>query len=401
MKQSGRYTAITLALIYLIFSIAGARPLFARVVSVQKDQVNIRRGAGVTTEVIGKAGKGMMFAWQGAEKDWTRIILSDGQAGYIRNDLLQGFDEIAVTGSGVRIRQNPSLQGAVLGKADKGDKLEVLDYQKDWFKVRFGQVSGWISADFVKPGAAVILPSAPDPGQTEQEGDDPGADQESQNGQTPDAAYNFDSVTVSGGDREGVLSGKIITLDPGHGTRGVGKPVDPGAQGVKIGIWEKDVNLDVALKLKTILEDMGATIWMTHTGVTELDLFGRAEVANRNGSDIFVSIHTNASEKPTLSGHSVYFYAPDDDGRLSGQRNARQALARFVQDSMIKTCGRDDLGIKESNFVVLRQTNCPSILVETAFLSNAQEELLLAQGAFRLRLADAIAIGILKYFGAA
>ena len=378
----------------LIMGFMWAQPLSARVVAVQNDQVNIRQGASTETASIAKVKKGALFAWQGAADGWTQIIYTDGQSGYIRNDLLKGYDDVVVTGSSVRIRQNPSLQGAILESAKSGDRLEALDYEKDWFKVRYGQTVGWISGDYVKLGTAVDLPSAF------------GADVSGAStaptpvdGAATALGHNFDSVTVSTGAAGGILSGVVVTLDPGHGALTDGKPIDPGAQSAALKIWEKDVNLDIALKLRNILENMGATIWMTHSGSTNLNLNGRAAVANRNGSHLFISIHANSSENLALNGHSVYFYAPANDLRLSGQRNARQALARSVQHNLTKTCGRADLGIKESNFAVLRETNCPSILIETAFLSHVQEELLLAQGAFRQKLAEAIAAGVTDYLG--
>ena len=378
----------------LVLSAAGGRPLQARVVEVQSNQVNIRQGADISTVIADKASKGMIFAWQGAAEGWTQIALANGQAGYIRNDLLRGYDEIVATGSGVRVRQSPSLSGAVLGSVDKGDRLIVLDYRKDWYKVRYGQADGWISADYAKLGPAVDLPAAG----AAQAGAASGAGQSGQDGLQSGQVYDFSSVTVGTGTPGGALSGKVITLDPGHGTLAPGKPVDPGAQGINLGIWEKDVNLDIALKLKKILEGMGATVWMTHTGTTALDLNGRAALANQNGSHLFLSIHTNSSENLALNGHSVYFYAPAANVRLKDQREIRRLLASCVQDSLTRSCGRADLGVKENNFVVLRETNCPSILVETAFLSDAQEELMLAQGAFRQRLAEAVAAGIANFF---
>ena len=369
----------------LLFVLAGAQPLFARVIVVQKDQVNVRQGAGTATTVIGKAGKGVIFGYRGSEADWTRIAFSGEKMGYIRNDLLLGYDEAAVTGASVRVRQAPSLRGAVIGSAKKGDKLLVLDYQQDWYEIQYGQSVGWISADYIKLGEPVNLSKPP--------ADTPNGELNPQDGN----GFNFDSVTVSTGAPGGVLNGVVITLDPGHGTAVEGKPADPGAESATLGIWEKDVNLDVALKLRGILEGLGATVWMTHTGETSLDLYGRAEVANQNGSCLFISIHANSSENPALNGHSVYYYAPTANPKLGSQRSARQALARSVQNSLTRYCERTDLGIKENNFAVLRETNCPSILIETAFLSNAHEELMLAQGAFRQRLAEAIAAGIASY----
>lgn len=377
-----------LLLCCLLFAGAGAQPLCARVVVVQEDQVNVRRSAGLDATVAGKAAKGAVYAWLGAEEGWTMIAFSDGKPGYIRNDLLRGYDEAVVTGASVRIRQAPSLQGAILGGVKKGDRLSVQDYQGNWYKVRYGQAEGWISADFATLGEAIELAAV--------SGGQP-ATPDAQAAQ-PDVPPGFDSSTVGVGAPGGPLSGMIITLDPGHGTAAEGKPADPGAESASLGIWERDVNLDIALKLKRLLEASGATIWMTHTGYTSLDLNGRAALANRNGSHAFISIHTNSSENPALSGHSVYFYAPAASERLSSQRGVRQALAKAVQNSLTAYCGRADLGIKEGNFAVLRETNCPSILIETAFLSNAQEELLLAQGAFRQKLAEAIADGILRYY---
>jgi N-acetylmuramoyl-L-alanine amidase len=381
MKFSG-IAALCLGLtLSLTLTLAFAGPLGARVVVVDQDRVNVRQAAGTTSDIIGKVSKGMIFGWYGAAENWTQIMLPNGKTGYIRNDLLQGHDDVTVTGSSVRIRKSPSLEGVIMGQAKRGEKLAALDYQEGWFNVRYGEATGWISGDYVELGAPVVLSA-------------------SQTAAAPqEQAHNTDSVVAGAGSPGGLLSGKIITLDPGHGLRSDGGVSDPGAKGVNLGIWEKDVNLDIALKLKALLENMGASVWLTHTGATNLNLAGRAAVANDNGSHILVSIHANASESPQYSGHSVYYYAPANDPRFSGRRETTKALAQFVQDSMVSICGRANLGVKENNFVVVRETGCPSILVETAFLTNAEEEQLLAQGAFRQKLAEALAAGIKKYFG--
>ncbi|MDR0469168.1 MAG: N-acetylmuramoyl-L-alanine amidase [Peptococcaceae bacterium] len=395
---------VAIALIMVLVAATGVQPLIARVVVVQKENVNIRQDADARAEVVSKADKGMFFRWQGASDGWTQISYAEGVPGFIRNDMLQAYDEVVVTGASVRIRKSPMLNSEVLGGVKKGDALTVLDYQKGWYKVLYGQAEGWISADYAKLGSPVDLASTPATGQTpgtgENTSDPDDVEGASQGVPKPGETYNFDSAIVSKEVQPGVLSGKIITLDPGHGMISDGKPMDPGAQSAVLGIWEKDVNLDIALKLKKILENLGATVWMTHAGTTRLNLYGRAALANQNGSHIFISIHANSSENLALNGHSVYFYAPAADKKLGLQRSERKALAGYVQESMTKTCGLADLGVRENNFVVLRETDCPSILIETAFLSYTQEELLLSQGAFRQRLADAIAFGALKYFGA-
>lgn len=371
-----RLFAAALCLI-LICSFAG--PLAARVVTVEKDSVNIRSQATTQSEALGKVKEGQIFGWHGAESNWTKIMLS-GKYGYIRNDLLQGFDDLTVTGSTVRIRQSPSLSSEIADSAQRGEKLAVLDYQDGWFKVIRGTVTGWISADYVKLGEPVVLSVTENAGETKGTG-------------------NLDSVQITDSQVQGPLSGKIIVVDPGHGNTIAADSVDPGAKGRTLGLWEKDVNLDMAFKVCALLEAQGATVIMTHTGDTTMNLYDRAAVANNNNANIFVSIHANSSESKTLNGHSTYFYAPAGHATLGQQRDVRKALAQAVQSELVKAGGCTDLGVLESNFVVIRETKCPSILVETAFLSNAEDEAKLAQGAFRQTLAEGITNGIMKYFG--
>jgi N-acetylmuramoyl-L-alanine amidase len=151
-------------------------------------------------------------------------------------------------------------------------------------------------------------------------------------------------------------------------------------------LYEKDVNLSIASKLKTLLEQAGAKVVMTHTGSTDLTLAGRAEVANALKADIFVSIHANSSDGG-YSGHSTYYYAPSGHEILGAQRYSRQKLASLVQRELVKAGGRKDIGILEANFAVLRETKVPSILVETGYLSDAEEERLLGNDGYRQQLA--------------
>ncbi len=391
---------------------------YARVVEVQKDTVNIRQGTGTNTAIVGKSGKGKIYAWTGASGDWTKISFSGGKSGYIRNDLLKAYESVEMTGSSVRVRKSPSLKGAVLGSVNKGDILAVSDYQDGWYKVSFKNADGWVSAEFARLAQAASIQSIPilqaglngtaplgqvfQAAQTVFSALTEASDRDalsSRNAQTLLAPHDFSSATVTDKPVSGSLSAKVITIDPGHGSVSEDGRRDPGARGALIGLWENDINLDVALKLKFILESYGATVWMTHEGQTNLSLYGRAALANQNGSHIFISIHANASDNAALNGHSVYYYAPILDLRLASQRPLRQNLAKRMLEGLTKMAGRESLGVRESAFIVLKETNCPSVLVETAFLSHGDEEELLARGVFRQRLAEGLAAGTLKYFG--
>ncbi|WP_258360212.1 N-acetylmuramoyl-L-alanine amidase [Moorella sulfitireducens] len=191
------------------------------------------------------------------------------------------------------------------------------------------------------------------------------------------------------------IQGSKIVLDPGHGTDPEG--ADPGAIG-PTGVKEKDVNLAIAQKLAALLRGAGATVYLTRNGETcPYTLAGRAYYANDVGADLFISIHANASLSSESSGTSTYFYAPPGTA-LGEQREERQRLAAAIQAALVQAIGRKDLGVLEANFAVLRNTGMPSVLVETAFISNPTEEQLLNNPAFQARVAEGIFNGLGSYF---
>lgn len=187
------------------------------------------------------------------------------------------------------------------------------------------------------------------------------------------------------------LEGRIIVLDPGHGG------ADPGATGPG-GLREKDVNLDVAWKTARLLREEGVEVVMTRTGDVRLgatagqDLEARSRIANSSGADLFISLHCNASLSRTSNGTSVYYHAHP----VNSAQNAK--LARAVQDSLVRALGRKNLGAVSCNFYVLKYTDMPGVLVETAFLSNPEEERLLGQDWFRAQVAAAVVEGIRNYY---
>lgn len=212
----------------------------------------------------------------------------------------------------------------------------------------------------------------------------------------------FDLVASSDGSRltigllPGTLAGLTIVIDPGHGSIQPGGWADPGAIGPG-GLYESEVVLDIGRKVAHLLNQAGATVILTRSGDTALTLEGRAQIANDVQADAFVSIHANASASPRQKGTSVYFYAPYDSP-LGDQRYTRKHLAQSIQTEMVRSTGLLDLGTLESNFKVLRETVIPSVLVETAFISNPAEEKLLQDPQFRSKIAQAIARGIERHF---
>lgn len=197
-------------------------------------------------------------------------------------------------------------------------------------------------------------------------------------------AYNQHAAGETG------LSGKVIVIDPGHGGS------DPGAIGKVLGVTDANVGLTVGQRLRDLLEAQGATVIMTRDTDVRVDLNDRPAMANAVEADLFVSIHANSTTSAEPKGIQVYYYAPSTSANLYAQSYIRKDLATQVSDSMQATTGTSSV-VKTANYAVLRENDRPSILVETGFLSNAEEEALLATDEYRQKLANGIYQGICNY----
>lgn len=176
-------------------------------------------------------------------------------------------------------------------------------------------------------------------------------------------------------------SRKTIVLDPGHGGSADGAKYE--------GIAEKAINLSVGRKLEKILKRYGYNVVMTRSADTTVGLYRRADIANAVDADIFVSLHSNASET-NLQARGIYtYYHP------TSKRGAR--LATAIQAPITKLTGAQDRGIESADFVVLRETKMCAVLVEMGFMSTHEELMLLISDSYQDKLALGIAEGIVQY----
>ncbi len=231
-----------------------------------------------------------------------------------------------------------------------------------------------------------------------------------------------------------VVTGRVVVLDPGHGGH------DPGAVGKK-GLQEKDVVLDVALKVREILStEPDIEVVLTRDRDVFIRLEERSLIALQKEADLFVSIHANASPNRAARGIETYLqnwtneeeairvaarenyvslkrmkekmaqYKSDDLGKILSdlnrdhKRDESVALANYVQSSLYSNVARVhaktvNLGVKHAMFFVLMGASMPpSILAEISFVSNPEEEKLLASDSYRAVIAKSIASGIKTYF---
>ena len=192
---------------------------------------------------------------------------------------------------------------------------------------------------------------------------------------------------------------KVVYLDAGHGG------YDPGAS--YFGISEKSLTLAIQSRVKAKLEAEGYQVMTTRTSDTYVDLTDRSRAANASESDIFVSIHINASGSSAAQGIETYYYQPyaEYPSRINATYHANptrlsmsDTLANAIQSSLINATGAQNQGVKRQTFAVLRETTAPAVLLELGFLSNPQEAARLNTSAYQETLANAIVAGIKSYY---
>lgn len=192
-----------------------------------------------------------------------------------------------------------------------------------------------------------------------------------------------------------------IVIDPGHGG------ID-GGTGNKNDILEKDINLDVGLKLKKELLVEGYHIIMTREKDESLenlssikssryrrDLDARKSIVNENHPLAFVSIHVNSSKKPQAQGIKIYYFP----GSVEGEKLAKaiaQAIDEYVYGKFLKDANIKSEVLSE-NYYILRETQYPGVLVEIGFITNPEENKLLKNEGYKGKVAYAIKKGIVNY----
>ena len=181
-----------------------------------------------------------------------------------------------------------------------------------------------------------------------------------------------------------------IYIDPGHNPTGD----DTGAVGY--GLKEQDVSVQVGIILRELLLISGQTVKMSRENITDTvaqglnaSLAGRYNAANSWNADIFVSIHCNAANTKAY-GCETYYCTSSTQGR---------ALAECVQPHMAAETERYNRGVKSANFAVIKHTNMPAILVETAFIDNYDDNRFLASDDGKYKCAVGIYKGICDYLG--
>ncbi len=173
---------------------------------------------------------------------------------------------------------------------------------------------------------------------------------------------------------------KTIVIDPGHGGSDVGA--------TREGVYEKDITLDISKRLAKILDKKGYNVLLIRDKDETVSLQDRVKYTEDNHGDLFVSIHVNSSVTPEGVGLETHYFTDQS-----------YDFAQVVHKEFAEAIKSKDRGLFKSRFYVIKNTTCPSILVETGFISNPEERKELMTSERRQKTAEAIAKGIQKYLG--
>ena len=206
----------------------------------------------------------------------------------------------------------------------------------------------------------------------------------------------------------------VVVIDPGHDLRAnsATEPIGPGSSTMKIkdgggthgvvsGLREGDLNLRVALRLRSLLERAGVRVVLTRTKTagTSMGNIARARIANRANAALFLRIHADGSTDPSARGthtlHPALRKGWTDDVYAESRR-----AAQIVQRELRASLGFPDRGLQErSDFTGFNWADVPVILVEMGFMTNRTEDRLLATPAYQRRAAVGLCRGALRFLG--
>ena len=208
-------------------------------------------------------------------------------------------------------------------------------------------------------------------------------------------------VSTEGGFVKGQYSNTIF-LDPGHGGR------DSGA--FYYNVAEKDLNMQIYRKLRSKLEELGYKVLTSHDSDIDVDFVTeRSRMVNKTNSDIFISIHFNATGNTysKASGIQTYSYSdePDYPSKINkywhnhpDRMSESKRLAAAIHSSLLAETGAKDAGLLESSYAVLRETAKPAVLLELGYMDNFSENQQIRDSRYQDKLVAGIVKGIQKYY---
>lgn len=325
---------------------------------VQVDGLNVRKKPNLDSKRIAVVYRNESYPVVSLDSTWVGIELEDGSTGYVyrfygnfqQTETKQETSDEVVTilYNGTNLRDQPSTSSSVAARVDAGQKLSVVEAVNDWYQVEFNGKRMYLANWVVTTGDLEIKEQVPKKKQQVR--------------------------------KQGTLNGLQIVIDPGHGGN------DDGTTGY-YGTDEKGLTLPTAELLAAKLEASGAEVVFTRQSDTYVSLRKRVSVSHQVAADAFISIHYDSVDNSSVNGFTTYY-----------QHGFQKPLADAIHASLEDRLSLKDRGVREGNYLVLRENKQMAVLLELGYLSNATEERTITTAQFRETAAHAIYEGVINYF---
>lgn len=319
-----------------------------------------------------------------------------------------------VTADYLNVRTEPSLSGTLKDQIPEGSTVSILKTSGVWYYVSYGASKGWVHSDYILNEStqgfvtADVLNIRSAPGEYVK-------DQVTYGTRVTITKYSGEWAYVSYNGNEGwahtdyikesangqVLEGKTIILDPGHGGN------DNGALAIDGRTQEEDINLEYSKDLQQKLELMGATVILSRDSDVYVELDERADLSDEHNADIFLSIHANSVNNPSVSGSELFYNTTPcdtseewcDEGEQNDYPEKSEDLARSIWSEIKGVFGESPRGLDgTTHYRVNRMNTVPSVLIEIGFLSNWSDLSAIQDEAHKEEFVKNTANGVVNYF---
>ncbi|WJQ00172.1 N-acetylmuramoyl-L-alanine amidase [Geobacillus stearothermophilus] len=412
-----------------------------RLAVVTAERVNVRQGPGVPYRPVASVHRGDVYRLVDVKDSWLKIEWEKNRTGWLAARYVALAKETAVVQEDrLRLRQEPSRDGRIIGHLAQGETVLVIGEEGGWKQVVTEDAIGWAAASYLAPAEARSIsqqtgtvaadslnvraePSLHAPrigrlvrgeevdivekkpgwykiasstrlggwvssayvqvkgGQAnEKEAEVP----QSAGRSLPSIIAPSDSRLYADSWTSGpvqALAGKTIVLDAGHGGK------DGGAKSVA-GVKEKELTLGTARLLKNKLQSYGARVVLTRSSDEYVPLSARVAAARLYQADAFISLHYDSAADPDASGITIYYY----------DRFADYELAQSFQGLFRQLSALPFRGIAFGDYYVLRENEKPSVLLELGYLSNRSDAAVVATNGYQEAVTTAIVNAMRHYF---